>query len=320
MGNEPPVKGSARYADQEHRKRLDVALRTLGQAPAGDLCWEHFSFRIDSKTSDDEVDDLAEDIARARDIAPAPDRTIVADTALQRPTRTSAKAGGPESKSPPAAPPSSAGGQAATDLPSWEQYLRRVFAALDLGASLIRHGLMIREPKTAEEVAPWLRSVREHERHEGDQLRLEVPILQEGVWRLEAWTVYRGYTLHGRVDTQPPQPLFELARGANRIHGKTGILQVEAVLYILTGKVPDVPVATATVTRTPRFSLLIRVEWPFVEPKVIDDLLKRARGSLFLPQSASVEDQRALGTKNRRLGRRTRALRPRAPTCPGAMG
>ena len=95
------------------------------------------------------------------------------------------------------------------------------------------------------------------------------------------------------------QPLAHLAQFAQRIADRVWIDQEDAVLYLLADEVVWWPSAQAFVEWRPRFAMIVRVEWPFTDPKAVSDLFTRLRGSLFLKRSASDDDCRAAGLSPR---------------------
>jgi hypothetical protein len=256
---------------QDERKWLNEALAHRSLRPATDRDWEDFGYEIVDKSD-------AEYFAE-----------LIADSRAS--TRPSARRG----QRPKGA--EAAEEQAAVDPTSWEAYRRRLFAPFAFEVQWTRGRLGIRHPLPTAEVAPWLRREKDCERQEGDSMLLAVPVLTGSAVEVEEWTVYRGYEMHGRTESEPAQPLFELARYSKRIADRTGVDSAEAVFYLLSDELPNWSVARATVEWRPRFAIVVRVEWPFIDPKLVADLFTRARGRLYRPGAASVEERRLAGRK-----------------------
>jgi hypothetical protein len=256
---------------EQEREWLNEALAALGQPPSSDSAWKYCRDQIQGESDAAYWAEMIEAFTNRPSPAPRTGRRKRPDDGNEC---------------------------TASDPKSWDAYRRRLFAPFTFEVRWTRARLNLREKILApEQVAPYLREQRERELQQGDVLRLWVPVVEGDDYTIEEWKVYRGYKKLGRVDTEPTQPLAELAHFAQRVATRTGVHPADAVLYLLADDVVYWPSASASVEWRPRFAIVVRLEWPFANPKVVSDLFTRLRGSLYLQPSASDEECRVAGTR-----------------------
>jgi len=257
---------------------LNEALAELGEAPASDADWLNFGDGINGRS---DADDQAKTIHETRDGARQGRRVRAAE---------------PTGENETADP-------LVWDSPAWDAYRRRrcVQEAGIVDPLWTRGRLGLRGPIPPEDVPAVLGRAREVERRVGDEIQLEVPVIEGAhVMVGEEWTVYRGHAEDpGRLcDSEAPQPLANLALRAGRLAERVGLRQCDAVLFLLCDLVVYWPPAHATVEWFPRFSIVVRVEWPFFAPGDVAELYTRTRGSLYgLRSDATAAERRAVGMR-----------------------
>ena len=257
---------------QQEREWLNEALAERGEAPASDADWRNFGDGINGRS---DAGDQAKTIHETRDGARTTRRLQRAEPA----------------ESPVDVPP--------FDYAAWDAYRRRLFAGeAGIGARFTRGLFGLPGPLQPEEVADFLRMAKKQERQRGDEMTLEVPVIVGDRVEVEEWTVYRGHEADEMGDRELPQPLGFLAGRAETLAGRTGTRQADAVLYLLSEVVVYWPPAHATVEWSPRFAVVVRVEWPFFAPNDVAELYTRARGSLYgLRSDATAAERRAVGMR-----------------------
>jgi len=260
--------------DLEHQGWLNEALVREGLPPLTKDVWDDV---LEPMNGPSDATDIAKDLAKYHRWA------LRLDQASMRPTKPRAD---------PVSRDAVEEERLEADPSSWDRYRRRVLGAFDIDGQWCRTRLGLGDLLAPEEVAGYLEKARERENEIGDPHNLAVPIIEGDQAHASHCTVHRGYVATGRV-AEMRQPLFDLAVRSQRMREVTGIPLEGAVLYLLSGVVPYWPPASASIESKP-FAVVVRVEWPFMEPSEIADLYTRARGRLFAPH-ASVEDRRAVG-------------------------
>ena len=192
-------------------------------------------------------------------------------------------------------------------LEHWHVYVERLFEHVrreqrQAWSTLRLEGAL--EPRDMEEM---LRALHAQQREEGDLLTLDVPLLADdgSHYRVERWTVYRGYSpREWDGKGQPPvwagavtQPLAILVEIARHVTENTGCRQEEALLFLLCDTLPHLAAASAWADLLEPFAIHIEVRTPFLDPDVVTDMYKRARGRIFAGEDASADEVRTAGVR-----------------------
>jgi hypothetical protein len=260
------------------RQLLDGALRDLGEWPATDADVQRIL-----------VDEELGPMNGATDFAYA--AGFIADI----------RAGARRARRPRATEPKERPVDEATDGAAWDACRRRVLTRAAGVSPRFARGLFgLAGPASPDDLAGVLARAREVERQAGDELRLEVPVIEgEQVVVADVWTVYRGYATDPKepAESAPPQALFYLAEHAARIARRTGVSQADVVLYLLCDLVVYWSPVRAFVEWDP-FAIVVRADWPFVRPDDVAALFARARGSLYgLPADADAATRLDVGKR-----------------------
>ena len=274
---------------EQEREWLDEELAGLDEPASTDADWRNFGDGINGRS---DATYVAEMIHETRDGARSSRRVRCAEPA-DPPVELTADPPVELTADPPAE-------TTAFDSEAWDAYRRRLFEEhVGVNARFARAMFGLAGPLPPEDLPELLSKAREQERHRGDLMRLEVPVIQDGrVQVAEEWTVYRGHEADKRGEQEVPQPLGFLAGRAADLASRTGTHQVDAVLYLLSDIVVYWPPVYATVERRPRFSIVMHVEWPFIAPDSVAELYTRMQGSLYgLRDDATAAERLAVGKR-----------------------